>query len=143
MPRIEQTNIGIIGTRHRDTIADERLVKVSFAKLVVSLDLPNRSIKIISGGCSHGADRFAEIIAKEGWSITIHYPRKMDMDPDLKLNNPRYAFAQINYARNTLVAQDSLYLIACVDADRKGGTEDTITKWTKLNPKNPERLILV
>ena len=62
------------------------------------------------------------------------FPDKSKLDQELLKVNGRAAYAQINYARNTLIAQDSDVLIACVAADRKGGTEDTICKWKKLNP---------
>ena len=109
--------IGIVGSRRRNTKEDFELVKVAFREIVSLND------KICSGGCPQGGDRFAEMIAKEtGIPITIFYP----------------AWAifgrSAGFQRNTSIAQESNILIACVAEDRKGGTEDTIKKWKKLNP---------
>ena len=43
------------------------------------------------------------------------------------------------YARNTDIARDSDILIAVVNKDRKGGTEDTIKKATRMG----KRIIIV
>ena len=117
--------IGIIGSRRRDNEEDYKQVYNEFKKWYDEGD------KICSGGCPKGGDRFAEIIARklgltiENGSLIIHYPKKP------KTGSPRWAWAQANYERNTLVANDSDVLIACVAPDRKGGTEDTIKKWIK------------
>jgi hypothetical protein len=105
--------IGIVGTRRRDGDCDYREVLMKFNELYEPGD------RLVSGGCPEGADRFAEIIAKKkGLSIMIHYPR------DCRGGT---------FVRNTLVAEDATHLIACVAPDRRGGTEDTITKSIKLN----------
>jgi len=91
---------------------------------------------IVSGGCQWGGDRFAEKIAREfGITITIYYPRSEDLDKALLEMNSRAAFAKINYARNTLIAQHCDVLIAVVAEDRTGGTEDTIKKALKLKKR--------
>jgi len=50
-------NIGIIGSRRRNTDEDYKCVYNEFRKWY------NDGDKIISGGCKKGGDRFAEIIA--------------------------------------------------------------------------------
>lgn len=124
--------IGIIGTRSRDTQADFLKVEEAFFKVYEEGDM------ICSGGCPKGGDRFAEIISNEyGIPIKIHKPDKSKLDPEKMKINPRWAYAEINYARNTLVAQDSNIVIACVTENRKGGTEDTIKKYIKFWEREP------
>jgi hypothetical protein len=119
--------IGIIGSRRRDTDEDYRQVYNEFKKWYDEGD------KICSGGCPKGGDRFAEVIArklgltKENGGLIIHYPKKPPQ------GSPRWAWAKANFERNTLVANDSDVIIACVAPDRTGGTEDTIKKWFKVN----------
>lgn len=123
--------IGIVGSRRRDSDADFEAVECAFAKIWRPGD------EIVSGGCPKGADSFAEDIA----SVTpggphfiplhIHYPDQSKLDPVLLKKNRRAAYAQINYARNTLIARDAEVLIACVAPDRQGGTEDTIRKFCR------------
>lgn len=118
--------IGIVGSRRRNT--DEDKQKVRETLLTFLSTYPYLGITLISGGCPLGADRFAEELAEElNIPITIHYPNKSNLK-----SNSKWAWAEINYARNTLIAQDSDILIACVAEDRKGGTEDTIKKFQKM-----------
>lgn len=103
--------IGIVGSRKRDAKCDYELTEKKF------LDIYQEGDTIVSGGCPQGGDRFAEIIAKKyGLTITIHYP-------DWK----KYGRGA-GFVRNTKIAYANK-LIACVAADRKGGTEDTIKKF--------------
>ncbi len=126
--------IGIIGSRRRDSFQDFRKVDQAVAKFTRTQPKGIR-FRIVSGGCSQGGDRFAEIIAAcSRWAITIHRPDAKQLDPLLLQKVPRAAWAKINYARNTLIAQDADVLVACVAKDRRGGTEDTIRKWRKLHP---------
>jgi hypothetical protein len=118
--------IGIVGTRRRDNQDDYVLVHQAFRRVWSQGD------KIVSGGCPRGGDRFAELIAGTFLPdkiLRIHYPDTSKLDPVLLKVNPKAAWALINYARNTLVANDADILIACVAPDRKGGTEDTIKKF--------------
>jgi len=104
--------IGIVGTRRRNTYNDYLKVFEAFEKIFKEGDI------IVSGGCRKGGDNFAEKIAHDnGLTIIIHYP-----------NWRRYR-ARAGMVRNTLIARDSDFLIACVAKDRKGGTEDTIKKF--------------
>ena len=114
--------IGIIGTRRRNSEDDFRAVEHAFYLLFNKY----KDIQIISGGCVKGGDRFAEKLAYEmGIPITIYYPRKD------KMISRQTAIREL-FARNTLIVQDSDFLIACIAEDRKGGTEDAIKKFIKL-----------
>jgi len=85
---------------------------------------------IVSGGCPSGGDRFAEEIAKKnGIPILIIYP-----------NYKKYGRGA-PIIRNGPIAEASDVIIACVvEPDdgidevlkrKKGGTEDTLRKYTK------------
>ncbi len=115
----------IIGARKRDADLDFQIVFDEFKKHYVDGDI------IISGGCLQGGDRFAEIIARrlglteDNGKLIIHRP----VSP-LK-GSPRWCWTRSFYERNTVVAQESevdTVVIACVQSDRKGGTEDTLKK---------------
>jgi len=104
--------IGIVGTRRRDGSEAFFLVEEEFFKHYEEGDW------ICSGGCYKGADRFAEVIAKEhGIPILIFYPNYKKLGKGAA------------FIRNTTVAETSNILIACVSKDRTGGTEDTIKKF--------------
>lgn len=119
--------IGIIGSRRRNTKEDLELLRKIF------LDTYKNGDIIVSGGCPLGADHMAEIFAKEyNIPIKIHYPDKSKLDPEKCKKSWKWAYAEINYARNTFIAQDCDVLIALVHSDRKGGTEDTIRKAEKI-----------
>ena len=116
--------IGIIGTRRRDN--PEAYKKVE-EKLLENYE---EGDWIVSGGCSKGGDRFAEVIAKKhGIPILIFYP-----------NWDKYKKGA-GLVRNLDIAKHSEMLIACVTKDRTGGTEDTIKKYQAL--LKMESLILV
>lgn len=106
--------LGIVGSRRRAKPADRLLLVERVRELKPDM--------IISGGCSGGADLFAEEIARNlGIPITIFHP-KLD-------STKRYQYHEIvkaNYARNMRIAVHSDHLIALVASDRKGGTEKTI-----------------
>lgn len=113
-------NIGIIGSRRRNTQADLKLVEQAF------LDIYKLGDCIISGGCPQGADAFAEWIAKKHQiPITIFYAEWNRLGKSA------------GFARNGSIATMSDILIACVSTDRTGGTEDTIKKF------KGEKVILV
>ena len=113
---MSEFNIGIIGTRRRNSPGD---YKATFKKF---FDLYEDGYRIISGGCPKGGDNFAFDISKsEGIPITI-FPA----------NWSRYGKGA-GFVRNTDIAENSDILIACVSKDRTGGTEDTIKKFLKFN----------
>jgi hypothetical protein len=116
-------NIGIIGSRTRDTLDDFNLVLSKVISLTIhgNIDTRKNFYTIISGGCPKGADSFARDIAKIiNIPIIEHLP---EWD--------RFGI-KAGLIRNTYIARDSNILIACVSKDRKGGTEDTIRKYLKL-----------
>jgi hypothetical protein len=121
--------IGIIGCRARDTQEDCELVEKELLKLVLlERELPV-TFSIVSGGCPKGGDRFAEKLADKH-SIDIKlYPADWN----------KYG-KSAGFRRNGDIARDADILIACVAPDRKGGTEDTISKFLALGKKE---LILV
>ena len=111
------TKIGIVGSRTRNSYKDFLIVSKLFFVIY------NKNDIIVSGGCSKGGDRFAEKLAdKFDIPITI-------FKADWSLG--RHA----GFLRNTDIAKESDILIACVAADRKGGTEDTIKKFKKFHSK--------
>lgn len=108
--------IGIVGSRRRDTGPDFQKVKATFFHECYS-----QGDEIVSGGCSAGADRFAEQLAKQYQiPIKIYYAEWNRLGKGA------------GFARNGLIARDADILIACVAPDRTGGTEDTIRKFEKL-----------
>ena len=109
--------IGIVGSRRRNTKED--LMKVAKALG----DVYEVGDTIVSGGCPQGGDRFAEILAaKQDVPIKIH-----------RAEWGKYG-RSAGFKRNIYIAQDADVLIACVAADRTGGTEDTIRKFLNLKP---------
>ena len=125
--------IGIIGTRSRDTREDLLLVEVAFLKIYEPGD------RICSGLCKEGGDRFAVIIVEKYQTPKLWFPAKWD---DLDAPGARIKYniygkpynATAGFIRNTDIARESDELIACVAANRKGGAEDTITKWQQFHP---------
>jgi len=116
--------IAIVGTRSRNTSAAFRLIEEKFWEIYEEGDW------IVSGGCSKGADRFAEMLAKkEGIPILIFYP-----------NNKKFHYKQAPTERNTDIALNSDVVIACVRKPeegldkvldrKKGGTEDMLKKFS-------------
>ena len=115
--------IGIIGSRRRDTEEDFKLTEDAFLKVYEPGD------KICSGLCSKGGDRFAVIIADKYNLEPIWFPAQW----------AKYGKGA-GFIRNTDIANNSDVLIACVAEDRKGGTEDTIKKYSKMGK---DKLILI
>ena len=110
--------IGIVGSRIRSSEDDYLKVKYKFLKEYQDGDT------ICSGGCPKGADKFAERIAEK-----FKVPIKI-------FHADWYKYGKhAGLVRNTLIAQNSDILIACVALDRTGGTEDTITKFVKVKQK--------
>jgi hypothetical protein len=123
-------NIGIIGSRRRDVEEDYIPVRDKFFEVYEIGDI------IVSGGCKKGGDRFAEIIAQRyEIPITIFYPEPVPS------GSQKWKYAKANYDRNTLVAEASDIIIACVADDRRGGTEDTLKKFKKLRPEGAIHLV--
>lgn len=116
MPKITEGKvIGIVGSRRRNSIEDR-------AKCLEALQtIYKYGDTIVSGGCSTGADRFAEDMAKENEiPIMIWYASWT--------RKGRSA----GFLRNTNIAEDCDVLITLCAPDRTGGTEDTVKKVLKL-----------
>lgn len=137
--------IGIIGSRRRTSYWDFYMITKELDTIFIMLkglywispaqhiDKPckdNFCVHIVSGGCSQGADKFAEIIADK-WGI-----------PTI-IHNPEYQVygKAATFVRNDLVAKDSDILIACVSKDRTGGTEDCINSFIRNH--NNSKLIII
>ena len=130
----ENIQIGIIGSRKRDTAKDCSKVEKAFLSVYKEGDV------IVSGGCSKGGDRFAEVIADK-FGLTEANGKLKIFLADWK----RYGKGA-GFIRNTDIAKLSDVLIACVASDRIGGTEDTIKKFIKFHSdeyENPEDFILL
>ena len=113
--------IGIVGSRRRNEPADFIDCWNAFLKVFEPGD------KIVSGGCTTGGDRFAELIA-EKFDLTQTNGGLIIFPADWKKYGKRAGFL-----RNTDIANTADVLIAVVASDRKGGTEDTIRKASKLH----------
>jgi hypothetical protein len=140
--------IGVVGSRRRNEESDYKAVESKFVDIIWSLVKQKKvkkksEIKICSGGCKKGADSFVKRLKElTGIDYYEHLPKLPEDYDDLPGQAKRWAYAKAAYARNTLIAQDSNILIACVAADRTGGTEDTVKKFTKIH-KGTRKLVLV
>lgn len=104
--------IGIVGSRRRDSLEDMAEVKKALTAIYKHGD------ELVSGGCPAGGDRFAEVFA-----------RKLEIPIKIYYAEWKKYGRSAGFQRNGLIAHDADILIACVAADRKGGTEDTIKKF--------------
>lgn len=122
--------IGIVGSRRRNTFEDHDLVVDALESVYDTGDV------MVSGGCKQGADSFAKDIninTNGAVKLIEFLPDSQKREHLIKEKKVphRAAHAIVNYERNTLIAERSDILIACVASDRKGGTEDTIKKFLK------------
>jgi len=136
-------NIGVVGSRRRNNLSDFKKVYRKLNEYYATGDV------IVSGLCKEGADNFAKLIV-EGYNLPhLWFPVDLRLLEGAKGINRRWAYAKAEYLRNGDIALNSDILIACVASDRKGGTEDTIRKFLRLQKmKEPEaikrgKLILV
>jgi hypothetical protein len=123
--------IGIIGTRKRNIRTDYQLVHDAFFEVYEEGDW------IISGHCPVGGDAFAEKIAYDYGIPILLFPPKKKIRKEF-------------FARNTLVAENSDMIIAClvrphesidlVLKRQSGGTEDTIKKFVKMYSPNKDHI---
>lgn len=110
--------IGIVGSRRRDTDMDKQATWAALA------DIYEEGDTLVSGGCSQGGDRFCEEIGRDcDIPVLIHVAQWAKLG------------RSAGFTRNTYIARDADILIAVVAPDRKGGTEDTVRKFTKFHPK--------
>ncbi len=119
--------LGIVGSRKRNSMKDIELILDKVHEL--------NPDKIVSGGCPVGADAFAETIAHQ---LNIPFEEFL---PNLDSNVPYYKIVQSYFARNMRVAENCDVLLALVAPDRKGGTENTIKWFLKINKE--ENLIIL
>jgi len=116
---MSEIKIGIVGSRRRDTTTDFKAVWNAYDEIVQRSKIDYHTI--VSGGAYKGADRFAVDIARDqGGKMITYFPYGHNVED--------------YYARNTLIAQESDILIACVNRDRRGGTENTVTKFHLYHP---------
>ncbi len=132
--------IGVVGSRRRNSQEDFTLVEAAVLRILEPGD------SLVSGGCSKGADRFAEQIArKHHLEIEIFPANWQNPDCPPERRRPRadgsWYDPQAGFARNGLIARASDVLIACVAQDRTGGTEDTIRKFRQMYPDRPVLLV--
>ena len=104
--------LGIVGSRRRNTTKDKELIRKKILELQPS--------EITSGGCSRGADRFAEELAKD-----MNIPTTI-FKPHIEEGMKYYQMVKAYYNRNKKIAEHCDVLLAQVAKDRKGGTENTI-----------------
>jgi len=109
--------IGIVGSRRRDTEEDFDLIVEAFREIQDY----EKVIVIVSGLCPKGGDRFATLIYQRLHTKKLWFP------PEWHLGR------HCTFVRNTEVARWADYLIATPAPDRKGGTEDTIKKFTRFH----------
>jgi hypothetical protein len=122
----QMTTIGVSGSRRRNSGEDRQLVYKAIHHLRQHV---GGNTILVSGGCPKGADLFAEEYAEmHRLPIIRHLPDRTQLRKDVPV---RAVYAIVNYARNTLIANDADVLIACVAPNRKGGTEETIKKFLK------------
>lgn len=99
--------IGIVGSRGFNNYT-------AFKQTIVGMI--TKEDTIVSGGCTKGPDRMAEVFAREmGNEMVIH-----------KANWAKYA-KQAGMIRNGILVEDCDYVIAFWDK-KSPGTKDTITK---------------
>jgi hypothetical protein len=117
--------IGIIGTRARNTRADEMLVEEKFFELYQEGDW------ICSGDCKEGGDAFALKIARRHGIPILSFP------PGSK-SCSRQEYIKRIFARNDMIAATSDVLVACAyqpfDESQKGGTNYTVRAFKGLRP---------
>lgn len=118
------TTIGVVGSRRRASESDYALVRSAVLSVYRPGDI------LVSGGCPTGADAFCLRLADELGARCYVYPAEWGV-------HGRGA----GHYRNTAIAILSDYLVACVASDRRGGTEDTVEKYSIFH--GTERLVLV
>lgn len=119
-----QRTIAVIGSRRRNDLDTMMKVMDAFIQVYRPGD------RIVSGGAEEGADRLAPLFGRKlGATVITHYP-----------NWKKYGRIA-TFMRNSLVAQDATHCVAAVHRSRTGGTEDTVKKFLRRQPRT--RLILV
>lgn len=131
-----QINVGIVGSRMRTNPQTAKFINELVLKLKASY---GEKLCIVSGGC-YGPDKFAEDAARTQNVKTIIHP----VDQSTPIKN-KWEFRKRAFARNSLIARDSTHsLFAFVWRGRKGGTEDTVTKYSEyIVSGEPRKLYII
>ncbi len=112
--------LAIVGSRRRNTRKDKEIVRKKI------LELKPDAI-VTSKKCQKGADKFARELAEElGIKLitkTAHINPKMAY----------YDMVKEYYRMNREIAKEGDKMLALPHNDRKGGTENAITEFKKLN----------
>lgn len=129
--------IGIVGSRVRSTLKDIKFVFELVERLKKKY---GDNLIIVSGACQQGADKFAKEACKFFNVDIVEHP----VDTSTPIKN-KWDYTKRAYERNSLVARDALHsLFALVLDRRKGGTEDTVTKYSEfIVAGEPRNLYLV
>lgn len=127
----DQLYIGIIGTRQRNRADDYLITHDAFVK-ATALEVENgkTEVVIVSGLCTKGGDKFAVTLYKKYKTKKIWFPAQWNI----------YG-TNAGHIRNTDIANVSDILIAVVNYNRTGGTEDTIRKFIRFGKE--DHLIIV
>lgn len=127
-----EIKIGIVGARTRNEYTDFQKLVAYLENLLDKIERDGNTYSFVSGGCSKGADRFAEIIAeKYNIPIKIFYPA-------VNKTCSKSEYAQACSKRNILIAEYSNELIALTDPavpNKKGGTNQTVKVFQKFHNK--------
>ncbi len=134
--------VGVVGSRRRNTEEDR-------SKLYLYLSRIGDIDTIVTGDCTKGGDKFARDYANDHG---IELDEKKIKDPEtgeeMDFKNHRW-FDYLNmctifYNRNEEIAKEPLdFLISIVAPDRKGGTENTIRHFKRLNKDWEKKLIII
>lgn len=158
---MSKIKIIVVGSRKRDS--EEDLDKLCFTiNDIIQNYLCNckehwarilySEIKIITGDCDKGGDRFArEELPKiyNGIEIEVKKIRHPDTNEEMDFNNhpwfDYFKMCKIFYTRNEEIAKEKVdYMIALVTPERRGGTENTIKQFKRYNQIDWEsKLILI
>ncbi len=113
--------VGIVGSRRRNSKKDKELIREVLERQLKQ----GKELHLVSGGCPEGADKFCEELSEElRLGVSIHYPDRSKLPSEPQY----YHHVEMFYARNTLIAEECDILVALPHWDRKGGTENTISK---------------
>ena len=127
-----EIKIGIVGARVRDKYHDFQKLVDYLENLLEKIEGDGNTYSFVSGGCSKGGDRFAEIIASD-----LNIPIKI-FYPVVNKEHTKNEYAAACSKRNILIAENSDELIALTDPNalnKKGGTNQTVRVFQQLHKK--------
>ena len=120
-------NIGIVGSRSRNSEDDFVKVEQAFCKLVAEIfgkgvNELYEEVYIVSGGAKEGADRFAPLLSTKYSFPLITYPPNMAL-----------SYNKCFFFRNAIIAQKCNYLIACIDKESStAGALSTLNRFKEV-----------